>query len=111
MTCGLAGLALMRLGDLLGFDDELWLLVGTDCDESHRWGCERSDVDVGAMAVLAATCMTLRPVLCSYSFTTRGAFVHLSIDETGCVRIRSWRAMQPLLANGMSSDPYRLQLS
>lgn len=37
MTAGSAGLALMRLGDLLRFADELWL-VGTDCEDSHRCG-------------------------------------------------------------------------
>jgi len=80
MTCGSAGLALMRLGDFLRLDDELWLM-GTDCDESHRCGCERSDAVVGGMAVVAATCMTLRPVLCSFCSHAR-RFLHLSIDQT-----------------------------
>jgi len=34
ITCGSAGFARMRLGDLLRLADELWL--GMDCEELHR---------------------------------------------------------------------------
>lgn len=81
MTCGFAGLALMRLGDLLRLEEEVWL-AGIDCDESHRCGCERIDVaDVDGMA---AACMMLLAVYAALAPTRGVFFIYRSTKRASC---------------------------